>query len=182
MANICVFCSACDNINEIYKRSAEELGELLGKGNHTLIYGGSRLGLMGILAKSVQENGGKVIGIIPEHLHQLAEGENELIKAKNMHHRKELMELKSDAFISLPGGIGTLDETFEILIGLHLKIHKKPITLVNINNYYDDLIKQLNKINKEGFTKPNFDTENFEKLFHVSNSPKEALDYVSHNI
>jgi uncharacterized protein (TIGR00730 family) len=179
MANICVFCSACDNIPEVYKKSAQELGKLLGENNHTLIYGGSRLGLMGILAESVQKNGGKVIGIIPEHLGKLAQGENELIKAKNMHHRKELMELKSDAFISLPGGIGTLDETFEILVGIHLKVHKKPISIINTNGYYDDLIKQLNKIHKEGFAKPNFDTQQFEKLFHVAKSPMEALDYVT---
>lgn len=178
MANICVFCSSSSKIDEVYKKAAEELGKLIGKDRHTLIYGGSRLGLMGILSKSVQENGGKVIGIIPEHLQKLAEGENEIIRAKNMHHRKEIMELKSDAFISLPGGIGTIDETFEILVGIHLKIHNKPISIINTNNYYDDLIKQLNKIDKEGFGKPDFDIQDFKKLFHIAQTPKEALDYV----
>jgi len=178
MANICVFCSSSSKIDEIYKKAAEELGELIGKCGHTLIYGGSRLGLMGVLSKSVKENGGKVIGIIPEHLQKLAEGEDEIIKAKNMHHRKEIMELKSDAFIALPGGIGTLDEIFEILIGIQLKIHNKPISIININSYYEDLIKQLDKINREGFGDLNFDIVNINDLFHFSENPKEALDYV----
>ena len=182
MAKICVFCSACSKIDKIYQDAAEELGRLIGKNGHTLIYGGSRLGLMGILSKSVNENGGRVVGIIPEHLHKLAEGEDEIIKARNMHHRKEIMELKSDAFITLPGGIGTLDETFEILVGIHLKIHKKPLSIININNYYDDLVRQLNKIYKEGFTKPDFDTEEFVKLFHIAQTPKEALDYVTQQL
>ena len=178
MANICVFCSASNKIDEIYKKAAEELGKLIGQGKHTLIYGGSRLGLMGILSKSVKENGGKVIGIIPEHLQKLAEGEDELIKTRNMYHRKEIMELKSDAFIALPGGIGTIDEIFEILVGIHLKIHNKPLSIINLDNYYDDLIRQLNKIDKLGFGKPDFDIEDFKKLFHIAQTPKEALDYV----
>jgi uncharacterized protein (TIGR00730 family) len=182
MANICVFCSSCTNIEKIYQDAAGELGKLIGKSGHTLIYGGSRLGLMGILSYAVKENGGKVIGIIPEHLGRLAEGEDELINARNMQHRKEIMETKSDAFITLPGGIGTLDETFEILVGIHLKIHNKPLSIINVDGYYDDLIKQLNKIYKEGFTKPDFDTQDFEKIFNVAKTPKEALDYVTSQI
>jgi len=165
-------------VDEIYKKAAEELGKLIGQGGHTLIYGGSRLGLMGILSKSVHDNGGKVIGIIPEHLQKLAEGEDELIRAENMHHRKEIMELKSDAFIALPGGIGTLDEIFEILAGIQLKIHNKPISIINTNNYYEDLIKQLDKINKQGFGDLKFDTIDINNLFHFSQTPKEAIEHV----
>lgn len=182
MANICVFCSSSSKINDLYKKAAEELGELIGKQGHTLIYGGSRLGLMGILSKSVKENGGKVIGIIPEHLQKLAEGEDELIRARNMHHRKEIMELKSDAFIALPEGIGTIDEIFEILVGIQLKIHTKPLSIINLNNYYEDIIKQLNKIDKEGFGLLKFDITEMNKLFHIAQTPKEALDYAIHQI
>lgn len=178
MANICVFCSSSDIIKEIYKKAAEELGKLIGEKGHTLIYGGSKLGLMGFLSTSVKNNNGKVIGVIPEHLEKLAQGEDELIKAKNMHHRKEIMELKSDAFIALPGGIGTIDEIFEILIGIQLKIHNKPLTIINTNNFYDDLIKQLDKINKQGFGTLNFDIVDINSLFHISKTPLEAIEFV----
>ena len=127
MANICVFCSSCSNLDKEHEQKAIELGELIGKNKHTLIYGGSQLGLMGALARAVKTNNGKVIGIMPEHLKKVAEGEDELIKAKNMYHRKEIMEIKSDAFIALSGGVGTIDEIFDILVGIQLKIHNKPI-------------------------------------------------------
>jgi cytokinin riboside 5'-monophosphate phosphoribohydrolase len=179
MANICVFCSSSSVIDEVYKKAASELGELLGKNGHTLIYGGSKLGLMGVLSSSVKKNGGKVIGIIPEHLAILSEGEDELIKARNMYHRKEMMEIKSDAFIALCGGVGTLNEIFEIIVGKQLKIHKKPITIINTNNYYDDIIKQLNKIDNEGFGNLEFDIEEINDIFHISKTPKEAIEYIN---
>lgn len=178
MANICVFSSSSDIIDNIYKKAAEELGKLIGQHGHTLIYGGSKLGLMGILSSSVKANGGKVIGIIPEHLGKLAQGEDELIKAKNMHHRKEIMELKSDAFIVLPGGIGTIDEMFEILVGIQLKIHNKPLTIINTDNYYEYIIKHLDKINKQGFGTLNFDIVDMNSLFHISKTPDEAIEYI----
>lgn len=182
MTNICVFCSSSHKIDEIYINAAEELGRLIGKQGHTLIYGGSHLGLMGVLAKSVQKNGGKVIGVIPEHLGSLAQGEDEIIKAKNMFHRKEIMEMKSDAFIALPGGIGTIDEIFDILVGIQLKIHSKPLTIINTNNYFDDLIKQLNKIDLEGFSTLKFDIVQINNLFTISKTPKQALDNVLKNL
>lgn len=178
MANICVFCSSSNGLDEAYVKAAEKLGEIIGKGRHNLIYGGSKLGLMGVLSSSVKSNGGRVIGIIPEHLQKVAEGEDELIKARNMHHRKELMETKSDVFVALPGGIGTIDEIFEILVGIQLKIHSKPMTVININNYYDDLIKQLKKVGKEGFGKLDFDIVDVNKLLHISETPQEAMEYV----
>ncbi|MFH1358412.1 MAG: TIGR00730 family Rossman fold protein [archaeon] len=178
MANICVFCSSSSEIEKKYLDAAEELGKLIGKGGHTLIYGGSDLGTMGILAKSVQANGGKVIGIIPEHLQTLAKGEDELVTARNMYHRKEIMESKADIFIALPGGIGTIDEIFDILVGKQLKIHEKPLIIINLDNYYEDLIKQINKINQLGFVSLKFDIKEVGKIFYVVNTPKEAMDYI----
>ena len=161
--SICVFCGSSEgNDNEIIK-AASQLGEALAKNNITLVYGAAKIGIMGLIAKSALESKGKVIGIIPEFL-KLKEvvhlGLTELITTQNMHDRKLLMQNKSDGFITMPGGMGTMEELFEIITWLQLGLHSKPIGLLNVNHYYDDLILMLEKMVKKGF----LSMENFELL------------------
>ena len=161
--SICVFCGSSEgNDNEIIN-AASQLGEALAKNDITLVYGAAKIGIMGLIAKSVLESKGKVIGIIPEFL-KLKEvvhlGLTELITTQNMHDRKLLMQNKSDGFITMPGGMGTLEELFEIITWLQLGLHSKPIGLLNVNHYYDDLILMLEKMVKKGF----LSMENFELL------------------
>lgn len=161
--SICVFCGSSEgNDNEIIS-AASQLGEALAKNDITLVYGAAKIGIMGLIAKSALESNGKVIGIIPEFL-KLKEvvhlGLTELITTQNMHDRKLLMQNKSDGFITMPGGMGTMEELFEIITWLQLGLHSKPIGLLNVNHYYDDLILMLEKMVKKGF----LSMENFELL------------------
>ena len=154
LESICVFCGSSEgNDNEIID-AASQLGEALAKNEITLVYGAAKIGIMGLIAKSVLEYNGKVIGIIPEFL-KLKEvvhlGLTELITTQNMHDRKLLMQNKSDGFITMPGGMGTMEELFELITWLQLGLHSKPIGLLNVNHYYDDLILMLEKMVKKGF-------------------------------
>jgi cytokinin riboside 5'-monophosphate phosphoribohydrolase len=174
MAKICVFCSSCDEASENYKKSAEELGRLIGERGHDLVYGGSNLGLMGITARAAQKAGGKAIGVLPEIFRDYAnQGEDELHMAEDMRHRKAIMEIKSDAFIALPGGFGTLCESIDIIEARLLDITKKPFVIVNTDNFYEDLLKFFDKIYKEKLV-----YRNGEEIYHVVASPKEAMDFI----
>ena len=176
MKNICVFCSSVNNIEEIYKEKAEELGELLVRYNKKLIYGGGGCGLMGIIARSVLKNGGKVKGIIP---HFLVKKESALHEIKpvivdSMHERKKIMFEDSDAFIIMPGGVGTLEEFFEVLSWLQLDIHKKPIFLYNIKGYYNGLIDFL-----KFSTAENFINENLITNLYIEEDSKKVVNFLN---
>ena len=154
LESICVFCGSSEgNDNEIIS-AAIQLGEALAKKEITLVYGAAKIGIMGLIAKSALDSNGKVIGIIPDFL-KLKEvvhlGLTELITTQNMHDRKLLMQNKSDGFITMPGGMGTMEELFEIITWLQLGLHSKPIGLLNVNHYYDDLILMLEKMVRKGF-------------------------------
>lgn len=156
MKSICVFCGSSMGFHPIYKKSAHDLGKHIANENLSLIYGGGSVGLMGILADSVMEHGGKVIGIIPRFLYEKEvghDGVSELIIVDSMHERKQKMAELSQGFIAMPGGIGTLEELFEIFTWAQLALIKKPVALFNVNNYYDDIIHFLNKMVTEGFIK-----------------------------
>jgi len=135
-----VFCGSKNGNSSVYQEFAEELGVQLAKNKIKLVYGGGSLGLMGKLSKSVHKNNGDVLGIIPKHLLEV-EGINnnygEIIITDDMHTRKKTMYDSSDAFLCLPGGIGTLEEVSEIITWFQLNIIKKPIFFLNINNYWD---------------------------------------------
>ena len=141
--NICVFCSSSDKVCSEYFDEAEKLGALIGECGHTLVYGGANVGLMGALARAVHDNGGKVVGIIPDFLKDkeitFAQA-SELIVTDDMRDRKTIMEKRSDGFIVLPGGFGTLEETVEILTLKLLKRHSKPLVFINKNGFYDGLL------------------------------------------
>ena len=142
--SICVFCGSSEGNDIAIIEAAEKLGKKLATNNITLIYGASKIGIMGVVAKSLLESKGEVIGIIPEFLKKkelVHLGLSKLITTQNMHERKLKMQELGDGFIALPGGMGTLEELFEILTWLQLGLHSKPIGLLNINNFYDDLLK-----------------------------------------
>ena len=138
--SLCVFCGSKNGNNLIYKKAAKELGSYLAKNKIRLVYGGGSLGLMGELSSSVNRNNGNILGVIPKHLLQI-EGINknhgEIIITDDMHTRKKTMYNNSDAFLCLPGGIGTLEEVSETITWFQLNISRKPIFFLNINGYWD---------------------------------------------
>lgn len=140
----------------IYKKTAYGLGKHIANENLTLIYGGGSVGLMGVLADAVMEHGGKVIGVIPRFLYEKEvghDGVSELIIVDSMHERKQKMAELSQGFIAMPGGIGTMEELFEIFTWSQLALIKKPVAVFNVNQFYDDIIHFLSKMVKEGFIK-----------------------------
>lgn len=152
--NICVFCGSGAGTNPVYAQTAHETGKLLAANQHTLIFGGGNIGLMGIIADACLEYGGKVIGVIPDFLIQREVGHNgltELLIVQSMHERKRRMADLADAFIALPGGWGTLDETAEILTWKQLGLIHQPVGVLNTNHFFDQLIGQMQHMVNEGF-------------------------------
>lgn len=151
---ICVFCGSKEGNDLTITDVAKKVGETFAKREITLVYGAAKIGVMGIIAKNTLENKGKVIGIIPDFL-KMKEvvhlGLTELITTETMHQRKLRMHRESDGFIALPGGMGTLEELFEILTWQQLGLHQKPIGILNINGFYDELIAMLETMVKRGF-------------------------------
>lgn len=155
--NIAVFCASADGGNPIYRKTAEALGRALAEHNIGLVYGGAKVGLMCAVAEATLAAGGKVIGVIPEVLVDLEvahHGITELHITDTMHTRKALIGQHADAFIALPGGFGTFEELFEVLAWHTLKLHQKPILLLNINGFYDKLLSFLDHCIAEGMLKP----------------------------
>ncbi len=151
---ICVFCGSSDGNDQSITDAAVQLGEVFAKENISLVYGGSKIGVMGTVARSVLDNKGYVIGIIPGFLKKkevVHLGLNELITTDNMHDRKLKMQELSDGFVVLPGGFGTLEELFEIITWLQLGLHEKPIGVLNVNGFYDDLLSLMETMVKNGF-------------------------------
>ncbi len=154
---LCVYCGSSGAVDERYREAAKELGAGLATAGVGLVYGGGRVGLMGLLADAVLVAGGEVTGIIPSRLRdaELAHtGVTELVVVDSMHDRKRLMAEKADAFAILPGGIGTLDEFFEIVSWRQLSLHDKPILLVDIGDYWAPLRALLDHIVVNGFARP----------------------------
>jgi uncharacterized protein (TIGR00730 family) len=171
---IAVFCGSSEGNDMEIISMAEDLGRIFAQENITLVYGAAKIGIMGKVAQASLDNHGKVIGVIPEFL-KLKEvvhlGLNELITTKNMHERKLKMHELSDGFITLPGGFGTFEELFEIITWAQLGLHQKPIGLLNINGFYDDLIRMLKTMVVKGFLK----LDNLELLI-VDNDINSLLD------
>jgi uncharacterized protein (TIGR00730 family) len=144
--NVAVFCASADGANPVYRAAAVELGRTLAQRNIGVVYGGAKVGLMQAVAESALAAGGRVVGVIPTVLVDLEvahHGLTELHVTDTMHSRKALIGERSDAFIALPGGFGTLEELFEVLAWQTLKIHAKPILLLNTNGFYDKLLEFL---------------------------------------
>ena len=149
--NICVFLSAAD-LDERYTRPAREFAALLGKGGHTLVWGGSDTGLMKVVADGVQETGGRLVGISVDFLRSLARKDaDEMVIAKDLAERKALLLARSDAVVVMAGGLGTLDEATEILELRKHGLHDKPVVLLNTAGFYDGLALQLRRMEEDGF-------------------------------
>lgn len=171
--SICVYCGSRPGNSNTFQLLAKDVGKRLANDKIELIYGGGNVGLMGIIASSVMENGGTVHGIIPGHLDKTEKSHDKITKltvVDNMHQRKRLMFDHSDAFLILPGSIGTLDETIEIITWKQLGLHDKPIILLNCEKYWDPFLALLNNIINFEFTLPKT-----LELFHVVNSDEEVL-------
>jgi len=157
MNSICVFCGANFNGDPLLKLAVEQLAEIMVNRNMTLIYGGGKVGVMGILADAVLNDGGKAIGVIPRFLinKEVAHtGLTELRVVENMHQRKQLMNDLCDGIIMLPGGFGTLEEFFEVLTWLQLGLHSHPVGILNVNGFYDLLLQQMDLMVEQRFLKP----------------------------
>lgn len=178
MKSIAIFCGSAIGTSPEFKLQAMALGEMIAQQQKTLVYGGGKSGLMGVVADSALNAGGKVIGIIPQNLvdAELAHPHlTELYIVENMHERKTKMSELADGFIALPGGVGTLEEIFEQLTWGQLGIHQKPCAFLNVNGFYDDLLSFLLKTTTHGFTQ-----HRFTDALIVSNSIQAILDEFEH--
>ena len=154
IASLCVFCGAQSGRNPAHVEAARSLGSGLARRGITLIYGAGGIGLMAVLADAVLAGGGKVVGVIPEHLESLEvahPGLSEMVITKDMHSRKRTMFDRADGFVVLPGGFGSLDEFFEMLTWKQLGIHDKPLVVLDSEGYWDPLLDLLDHVSAEGF-------------------------------
>lgn len=157
MKTICIYCGSHSGARTAYADGARLLGQTMAQRGLRLVYGGGCVGLMGAVADAILDRGGEVIGVIPQHLvdRELAHhGVTELRVVRTMHERKALMAELADAFIALPGGLGTLEELLEIMTWAHLGLHRKPCGLLNIEGYYDGLRVFLDHAVEEQFVVP----------------------------
>jgi uncharacterized protein (TIGR00730 family) len=157
---VCVYCGSGKGLNSAYAIAARKLGKALGDNGIRLVYGGGSLGLMGEVARAALGAGGKVTGIIPEFLgsrEHMLKDVDELIVVENMHVRKQLMFDRADAFVALPGGVGTLEELVEQLTWSQLGRHSKPIVVANINGFWDPFLNLLDHMKAETFIRPGLD-------------------------
>lgn len=175
--SLAVFCGSKNGNNPVYTEHAKELGRILANNNITLIYGGGSTGMMGAVADAMMESGGKVIGIIPQRLvdweHQ-HENITELSVVEDMHVRKKKMYELCDAAVILPGGVGTLDEFFEMVTWNQLSIHDKKIYIINSDKFFDSLLKHLEQMEKQGFL-----YESVIERITVFKEPRELLPELS---
>ncbi|MFE4896818.1 LOG family protein [Peribacillus butanolivorans] len=174
MKTLAVFCGSSRGASNVYLDAAKKLGKELAKRNITLVYGGACVGIMGAVADSVLEAGGKVIGVMPSFLEKREishKNLTELIVVDSMHERKAKMAELADGFIALPGGPGTLEEFFEIFTWAQLGLHHKPCGLLNINHYYDPLVALFNHMSDEQFLH-----EKYRSMALVDVEPNGLLD------
>ena len=173
LKKIVVFCGSSLGFSPIYKEAAVTLGNYFVKNKISLVYGGGKIGMMGMLADTILAQNGEVIGVIPKLLEKeevVHAGVEEMIVCKKMSERKVIMSKLVDGYITLPGGFGTLDELFEALTLGQLQIEQKPIGLLNVNGFFDAVLLQLDKMVEEGYLKPAG-----RNLLLVANSVKELM-------
>jgi hypothetical protein len=172
--SLCVYCGSARGRSPRYIAAAKELGEAMAQRQIRLVYGGARIGMMGEVADAVMKNGGEVVGVIPEHLQTTEVGHSGITDLKvvpSMHVRKKLMFDLSDGFAVLPGGYGTLDELFEIITWRMLKLHDKPIVVLNIDGYWDRFNALIDQLIGEGFAR-----EDSRQYFSVVSSVGRMFD------
>ena len=173
MKKICIFCGSSMGFDPIYREKAAELGRVLANHDCELLYGGGSVGLMKIIADVMMQRHCMVTGTITQHLLDMRVGHPEidkLIVVETMAERKKILEDMADGFIAMPGGIGTMDEFFETFVLSQLRVFDKPVALFNVNGYYDDIIRFMERATREGFVR-----EEHAKNLIVSNDPEELL-------
>ncbi len=180
---ICVYGAASPTIDESYIKTVEILGKTLAERGHSLVFGGGGNGLMGAAARGVTAGGGNILGVVPSFFNEdgnlveaLYEKCDKMVYTKTMRERKQIMEDNADAFIVVPGGIGTFEEFFEILTLKQLRQHEKPIAVFNINGYYNELESMMRAAINKGFIK-----ETCLKLYRVSENIDEIFDYIEND-
>lgn len=174
-----VFCGSKFGDNSIYKEEAQKLGELIAKKGHSLVYGGGSVGLMGALSQSAYKNGANVTGIIPSLLEDREVSSYEVTKliiVDSMHERKAKMANRADAFIAFVGGIGTMEEIFEVWTWAQLGYHDKPVVFLNIGGYYDKLFMFLDSMVKSGFLE-----SKDKELLKIFDNSEEMLAFLEEN-
>ena len=173
LKSICIYCGSSTGTSKAYADAMRQLARDMINENIALVYGGGKVGLMGIVADEMIRLGGEVTGIIPKDLMEKELAHEELTRlyiVKDMHERKAMMADLSDGFIAAPGGIGTMEELFEISAWSQLGLHEKPIGIYNVNSYYDCLIELVGHFAKEGFVR-----EKFSESLIIENDPGELL-------
>lgn len=171
---LCVYCGSAGSVDPVYRNAAVELGRCLAASGVELVYGGGRVGMMGLVADSVIESGGIVTGIIPALLHEAElahQGVNELVIVGTMHERKQRMFEMADGFAVLPGGLGTLDETFEIITWKLLSLHHKPVIILNTAGYWRPLLDLIDHAVDAGFAR-----RSACELYTVVDTVNELMD------
>ena len=171
--SVCVYCASNRNTPEPFRKIAREVGRFLAKEKINLVYGGASIGMMGEVADACLEGGGNVTGVIPQSLvdAEVAHtGLTKLIVTKDMHERKMTMFDLSDAFVTLPGGLGTLEETLEVITWRYLDLHTRPVIILNLDQFYDRILAQFDHCKKEGLTREGVENNwqvcaSSEKLF-----------------
>lgn len=174
--NVCIFCGANPGNKPVYRDQAIELAEGLAERQIGLVYGGASVGIMGLLADTMLAKGGRVYGVIPKALKEKEVAHDKLTElrvVKTMHERKKLMFDLSDVFLTLPGGFGTLDETFEIITWKQIGIHQKPLVFLDTEGYYQPLLSFIDQAVAAGFIR-----SEHRELFGVANTAEEALSKV----
>ncbi|MCS6828204.1 MAG: TIGR00730 family Rossman fold protein [Caldilinea sp.] len=174
LRSVCVYCGSSMGNKAVYRQAAEALGREIVSRGLRLVYGAGSVGLMGVLARTVYDRGGEVLGVIPAVLtarEVAGEQIGETIVVESMHERKALMAREADAFIAMPGGYGTLDELFEAITWGQIGIQRKPIGLFNVNGYFDSLLLWVDLAVKEGFIRPQY-----RHLFIVGDDPSLLLE------
>ena len=170
---ICVFCGSSMGHEEAYGAAARRLGQLIAEKKYALVFGGGSLGLMGQVARAARDGGAPVIGILPEFLRSLEpplKSAEELIITPDLYQRKDRMMTMESAFVILPGGLGTMDEFFEVLTAAQLEVHEKPIVLVNVNGFFESLNALLDHHVRCGFARSEIHT-----LYRMVADPEEAM-------
>jgi uncharacterized protein (TIGR00730 family) len=156
MAAVCVYCASSESIDPAYLQLAADVGARVASGGHTLVSGGGRVSMMGALAKAARAGGAHTVGVIPRHLvgYEVADTEaDELVVVETMRERKRIMDHRSEAFIALPGGIGTLEELFEVWTSHSLGMHTKPVIVLDPFGFYDRLWAYLDELRERGFVR-----------------------------
>ncbi len=177
MKTICVFAGSNPGVNDVYKQKAVELGAYMAEQRIRLVYGGSRIGLMGAIADEVLRCGGQVVGVMPKGLFRgevVHQELTELIEVAGMHERKAKMSELADGFIAMPGGFGTYEELFEVLCWAQIGIHQKPIGLYQVNGYFEPLLEMVKYTVQEGFS-----NESHLELLHASSQPEELISQMT---